>query len=794
MQRIPPDLYQKLEFDKVLHLLEGHCQGQPARARAGALPLLTERSAIERELRLVEECKQGIEGYDPLPIGAYEDLSEALKHLQVEGYVLSVDELMAVRGVLRLFQELAAYFEKERREKYPHLFSLLGPFPFDSTPLAALDAVFDEKGELRPDASPALKKIRRAIVGKQVQIDQEFRRIIQTYRQKGWLSDMVESYRNGRRVLSVPAEYKRQIRGIIHDESATGKTVFIEPEAIIELNNELFDLHMEERSEIQRILRELCARLRPFAPMMAGAQEVVIAYDLIHARARLAVDLQAVRPTLKDRPHLGIRQGRHPLLYLKNRKQERETVPFDLVLHGKNRIVVLSGPNAGGKTILMKSVGLLQLMLQSGMLVPAAENSEMGVFHRLFADIGDQQSLEDDLSTYSSRLENMRRFLENADAHTLVLIDEFGSGTDPKIGGAIAEAILRELNRRKVFGVLTTHYSNLKLFAFKTPGIVNGSMLFDKENLRPTYQFRVGRPGSSFAFEIAAKSGLSPAVLRYARKRTGRNEKAVDELLIDLQREKQEVEEKLAALKEREQMLEKLIRNYEALHRDLEYRRKKHKLETRQQDLQRSAREQRELERLIRELREAQNLEKAKELAAQVRAEKAEAEKEVQSLEQEVYRPLEKALEKRPIRAGDFVRLRNGGTGGRVETVHKNKAVVQVGDLRMTLPLRDLEPAPEPLDRREALGIRTDTVAGKAGFDSRLDIRGMRLEEALQVLQDFLDRALIAGADSLRIIHGKGNGVLRQAVRQKLKEYPAVKSARHPEPEFGGDGVTIVDL
>ena len=500
-------------------------------------------------------------------------------------------------------------------------------------------------------------------------------------------------------------------------------------------------------------------------------------------------------PKLVDKPTLSIRQGYHPLLYLKNKQLNKVTVPFTLELLHDNRILMLSGPNAGGKSITMKSVGLLQLMVQSGMLPPVDDQSEMGVFDNIFADIGDQQSIEDDLSTYSSRLENMRVFLEKADKRTLVLIDEFGSGTDPKIGGAIAESILERLNSRKISGVITTHYSNLKIFAFKTQGIVNGSMHFDKDSLSPTYELKVGRPGSSYAFEIAEKSGLPEDVLSYARRRTGKSTQAVDQLLVDLQREKQEVEEQLEQMKQREKHLDKLIRNYEQLHLDLEVRRKRMKLESKELALQQTAKDNREFEQLIREIREEKNLEKAKELAAQVKEDRRELASEVTALREDIYyTPPQKKEKERGIQVGDHVRMRTGGATGTVESIEKNKAVVLMGQMRMTIKVRDLQPANAPLEVQSTRSVQTDTVAQNATFESKIDIRGMRMEEALQVIEDFVDQALISNTTNLKVIHGKGNGTLRQVVRQKLKEYNVKMDVRHPEPEQGGDGVTLVEI
>ncbi|MCB0521039.1 MAG: endonuclease MutS2 [Saprospiraceae bacterium] len=797
MRLEPKDLYEKLEFDKISALLEKECLGELGKKAVKQLPFLIDKKQIELQLKEVYEYKLSLSNSDRFPLATYEDLAEDLKMLDIEDYVLSEEGFRRINAVLVVMGDVFKFFTPERQKIYPTLFDILRPVTFDKALAEAIGKVFDEEGGIRPDASPELQRIRRQIGNKERELDKVFRSLINTYRSNGWLTDNVESIRNNRRVFSVPSEHKRKIRGIIHDESATGRTAFIEPEPVIEINNDIFDLQQDERREIWRILKELSATLRPYTPSMRQYLQLLTRFDVIMAKARLAYMMNAQMPKIKKGPHLGTEMGRHPLLYLKNINLGRETVPFDLQLFGDNRIVVLSGPNAGGKSILMKSVGLLQLMMQSGMLVPMDEISEMGIFENIFADIGDQQSIEDDLSTYSGRLVNMRNLLEFADGKTLVLIDEFGSGTDPKMGGAIAEAILKELNERKVYGVITTHYSNLKMFAFKNKGIVNGSMLFDQEHLAPTYMFKVGRPGSSYAFEIGQKSGLSPRVLNYARKRTGKNEMAVDELLIDLQREKKEVEDKLATMTEREKQLEKLIKNYEELQRDLEYRRKKFKLEAKEQALQEVARDNKELERLVREIREEQNLEKAKQLVEQQREERKKAEETVMALQKEVYEtPAVQHWEakKGSIQPGDFVKMRSGGATGTVESVGKNSAIVIIGQMRMTVKLRDLEQAREPMDVRNTSSIQSDTVSQNAGFDNNLDIRGMTPQDALKVVEDFVDRALMTSANQLRIVHGKGMGVLRNTVREKLREYRNLKQVYHPANDEGGDGVTLVEL
>ncbi len=794
MELLPKDIYEKLEFDKVLALLEKECAGELGKAAVADIEPITDIQRLEQLLNEAKEAKIIVERRDPFPLGAYADVAEDLRMLEIDGYVLAEEGLRRLNILLLFTRDIFKFFNPGRQLTYPYLYAIIRQVVFNEDLIREIERVIDEEGNIKPDASPELARIRRHIQNKQRDLDRQFRLLIDEYRKKGWLTDNVESFRNGRRVLSVPAEHKRKIRGIIHDESATGRTAFIEPEPVIEINNDIFDLEQEERREIYRILRTLSAVLRPYVPLMQTYREVIIRYDLIQAKGRLASKMKADIPRLTDKPFFGIVQGRHPLLFLKNKYIGKKTVPFDLRLLGANRILVLSGPNAGGKSITMKSVGLLQLMLQSGLLVSVDPMSEMGVFHRLFADIGDQQSLEDDLSTYSSRLSNARLFIEQADARSLVLIDEFGSGTDPLIGGAIAEAVLDELNEKEIFGVITTHYSNLKVYAFKTRGLVNGSMHFDKEKLSPTYELKVGRPGSSYAFEIAVKSGLPEKVLKYARKRVGKNEKAVDELLVDLQREKKEVEDHLISLKKREQEIDKLIKSYDQAFKELEYRRKKMKLDAKEMALQQSAQSSREMERVIREIKEQQNMERAREMAMKAKEERQQLSQEVTSLRESIYSTAAEPGQKdTPIAVGDFVRMRTGGATGKVEAVDKKNAVVMMGDLRMTIKLRDLQHANVPLQVQNTQSIQSD-IDRSVNLPLKLDIRGMRYEEALKVVEEYVDQAILASANSLRIVHGKGNGSLRKAVRTKLREYNVGMKLSHPAPEQGGDGVTVVEL
>ena len=796
MQFEPKDVFKKLEFDKVLDLLEKEALTPMAGEVLRHISPYTDFAEIDTALREVREFKLALEKNDRFPMEAFPDITPDLKMLDIDGYTLQAESFQGILRVLFVMRDIFRFFGGgAKKEIYPKLYDHIRGLSYDEGLAKAIAAVFDDKGDIRPDASPELMRIRKDIQHKLRELDGRFRQIIQEYRAKGWLSDTPESFRNHRRVLSVPSEHKRKIRGIIHDESDTGRTAFIEPEPVIEINNDLFDLEQDERREIFRILRDLSQTIRPYSPVLKQYLDVLVKMDVVHAKARLAMAMRAGMPILKEKPVIGIRKGYHPLLYLKNKGLGRKTIPFELRLNAENHILILSGPNAGGKSVAMKSVGLLQMMVQSGLLIPVHELSEFGVFKQIFADIGDQQSLDDDLSTYSSRLQNARVFLEKATPQTLVLIDEMGSGTDPKPGGAIAEAILRQLHRKGVYAVITTHYSNLKVFAFRNPGILNGNMHFDKDTLSPTYELKVGRPGSSYAFEIAEKSGLSKDLIGYARNRTG-SETAVDDILIELQREKQELEEKLRAVFDKEQNLERLIKSYEGLQHDLDVKRKRLKLDQKEFELRQSSNASREVDRIIKQLKDERNLEKAQQVSAQLRQERVEKARQVDDVNAEVIKLEEQNLpsaSSRPLAEGDFVRLRAGGATGRIESIKGQKATIQMGGLKVHAPLRDLLPVAEPIKQMSTAG--NSDLQQAAMFDAKIDLRGMTKDEALRVLEKFVDNALLSSAPSLRILHGKGDGVLRKVVRQKLREYGHnIGNVYHPEQENGGDGVTIVDL
>ena len=796
----PKDLAQKLEFDKIQELLTNYCLGDLGRAHCADMPLYTEAHKIEALLQEGFEYYQLQQVYQ-FPMRAYSDLSEDMRMLSIEGYVLSLESLRLLRANLSLTQDILRFFEqkKEARQLYPSLFRFLDSIEYEPSLLPLINQILDEEGQVRPNASPELSRLARLKQSKAHELDKRFRQVLMQYQQRNMLADTGESFRNGRRVLAVPAEFKRQVRGIMHDESATGRTVFIEPEEVIDLNNDLFDIEQEERREIFRILRDLSAKLHPYTAHFLGHQRLLTRFDVLQAKTRLTVRLNASKPKLFSKPHYKLEEAFHPLLKLKNAAEGRKTMPFDLHFREPARILILSGPNAGGKSICMKTVGLLQIMLQAGLLLPLGEGSEMGIVEQIFGDIGDQQSIDDELSTYSSRLHNAKYFVEQANERSLVLIDEFGSGTDPKMGGAIAEGILRELNFAGVYGVVTTHYSNLKRFAHEQKGLINGSMVFDQETLSPTYRLQVGRPGSSYAFEIATKTGLQNRIIRYARQRIGVQEENFEDMLIELQRERQKLQEAQELVQMQQKNLDQLIKNYEYAQRDLEFGRKKLKLQVKEQELQDSRQAQQDLQKLMKELREAENAQKAAEqaraLLRQQQREREQLSQKVEHIKEELYEIYTTQDSPTKIEVGCQVRLRDGQSTGLVREIKRKEAIVEVGNMQLTIPLRDLVRLENPLEiKKEVSGVRTDIVKKTFAFEPKLDIRGMRYEDALSTVENFLDEALLANVKEVSIIHGRGTGTLKKAAWFKLREYRSVRRIYHPEQHQGGEGATFVEF
>ncbi len=789
----PKDIFEKLEFNKVLSAIKEECQGELGKLYFDQIKVHTDKETIVSLIEEVDEWKKAIERSSEIPFSQYEAIDQDLFLLSKEGYVLEVESIQRIHRIIHLGTSISNYFQDYTVHKVmPNLTKLGLSMQIETKMAKEIIRVFDEEGNVRPDASAELAKISKAIVSKERETSKVFKQEVSMYKERGFLTEGFESVRNGRTVLMVAAEYKRKIPGIIHDESATGKTVFIEPESTLALNNEVHNLYAERRAEIYKIVRELCNFLRPYISQIAHAAEVVAKLDTVRAKAKYALRIKASKPSIISKPIFAIKEAYSPVLYLRMKDTENRIIPFTLELLNKNHFLILSGPNAGGKSVALKSVGLLQLMIQSGILVCANENSKFGIFTKIFADIGDQQSIDDDLSTYSSHLANMKQVLDNADELSLVLIDEFGSGTDPKIGGGIAEAILKQLQEKKVCGMVTTHYSNLKFFAYKNIGFVNGCMEFDMKGLKPTYQLIIGKPGSSFAFEIATKTGLPEEVIEYAKKRAGKHEQSIEEMLISLQTERQEFEAKMSKVLEKEEKLDRLVKSYETLHSELEIKRKKVKLDQKQTALYSNAEVQKELQKKIKELKSIADAEAALKKLEEKKKETETIVEQIEEIKTDLYKHQVKS--KNEIKVGSYAQMRNGTSIGKVLSIDKDLAELELGFFKMKVPLRDLIHTEKPIEKWGEKSINTVGVSTTQKFETKLDLRGYRTEDAMQFLEEFLEQAIINNAHELRIIHGVGNGTLKRNVHSKFKEYRDIKEYWHPEEKLGGEGVTYVKM
>jgi len=788
--QISPSAEEQIEFHKIREILSTYTRGEAGRNLCLELHPSTDIDLIRMRVNEVYEFTSITSLPERIQLSAYSDITTAINHLAIEGYVLPQEDIHEVGRQMEQVQRLFTFFQNpDWKREFPNILSWLSRVSDPSKLIRQVRIILDDKGDVRPDASPQLLTISRAKEAEGARLNREFVKLISKYKNEGYLADTVESIRSGRRVLCVTAEHKRQIKGIIHDESTTGRTVFIEPELIVEINNNIIELEAEFKKEVYRLLKELCAHLRPYQEDIDNITHLIRYWDFIQSMAAMGISYKGNRARLQEEATLHLLQARHPLLYLKNKAKGRDIISFDLRLQPPNRILILSGPNAGGKSILLKATGLIQVMAQCGMLIPVDGGSIIGVMSRISVDIGDQQSIEEDLSTYSSRLKNMKEALSAASESTLVLVDEFGSGTDPKIGGAIAEAILDAIVQRQAFGVITTHYPNIKTYAHNTKGVVNGAMMFDKEKIIPTYQLKIGKPGSSFAFEIAERTGLPEEVIAYARKRAGTQAVDMEDLIHDLDGKVVKLDAEIKKTSEKQYELDRLIANYEQLRLDLEIKRKKFKIDQKKASLNETTQYSQEMNRLVKDLKKEKDAEKAKEQIEKIKARQNQVQAEIKSLAEEL---VVIPGTKKDFKTGDYVKLKSTQQIGSIDRLEKNRAVITIGQLQMTLPLDELLPAGAPIEVNPHRSIKSDTV-DYTRFENELDIRGMPPEEATMYLERFIDAAFMSSRDNIRIVHGKGTGTLRSLVARIMKSYP-FKSIRHPDHKEGGDGVTLGEL
>ena len=790
----PDNAADKLGFLEIKALIKEKCLSQAGKMMIDRIQPQYKFDLIDRFLRQTSEFKDLLQHDSPLPIDHFYPMKETVEKIRVEGTFLLEEELFRVMLSLRTVYALIRYFQ-EREDQYPQLHLLFEHLPIEKNVLRQIEAVIDERGKVKDNASKALLDLSQQIQKTELEARKRLDTVFKQAQQNGWTADGNLTIRDGRLCIPILAENKRKIKGLIHDESATGQTAFIEPEEVFHLNNKVRDLNFEYRREVVRILTALTDLLRPHVALLVAYHGLLTKIDFVRAKALFALDIDAQMPELSKAADIRLINAKHPLLMLSVKQEEHQhVVPLNLTIDQTDRILLVSGPNAGGKSVCMKTVGLLQLMVQSGMLVPCDSESRFGVFRKFFADIGDDQSIDSDLSTYSAHLSKMKHFSQFATDKTLVLIDEFGTGTDPQFGGPIAEAVLEVLNKIGVRGVVTTHYSNLKIFASHTNGIENASMLFDNQAMKPLYILQIGKPGSSYAFEIAQNIGLPREVLDLARQKIGVQQKKVDSLLVDLEREKKEVYETRTAIRLREKTLQDQQEELNALKSYLDENRSTLLKEAKQEARQIIKDANKLVENTISEIRTSgAEKDQTKKLRAKLQ----------QTADQLKDKPLVKAKVSRPsslapdtdIAIGDWVRMLDTGNDAEVIEIAKNNLILALGDLRTVVKKNKVEKIRGKEKAKAVKKQRAFSATGDvADFHPEIDVRGMRTEDALHKIEQVLDRALMIGYPSLKIVHGKGDGILRRFIRDYLRKYSHVSRFEDEHPDRGGDGITYAYL
>ncbi len=800
----PQNLEEKLGFDRIRKILHDLCISPLGQALVEDIAFSIEYELINQTTQQVAEFCDILQQEESFPQQNYIDARDHLRKAAPEGAFLLEAEFFDLKLSLSTIFQCLKYFKRAQEDRYPRLQEIVEEVIFDKSLISKIELVIDDRGKLRDDASFHLRQIRAAIIAEEKNLRKRLDQIIKSNKKNGYTPDDLDvTIRNGRLVLPMIAEHKRKIRGIVHGESATGQTVFMEPADVIDMNNYISELQYEERREIVRILTQLTDELRPHLETLHQAFRFLAEMDFIQAKAKLALEMQAVCPQFHKKCVVDWREARHPLLHLAFMEQGKQVIPLNLSLHPDQRILLISGPNAGGKSVSLKTVGLVQYMFQSGLLVPMDEKSTIGLFKDIFIDIGDEQSIENDLSTYSSHLTNMKFFLKMADKHSLCLIDEFGTGTEPQMGGAIAEAILERLYHAQCTGVLTTHYANLKLFAEQNPGIVNGAMQFNLSTLEPSYSLEVGKPGSSYAFEIAQKIGLPDEVISKARDNAGTQKVNFDDVLKDLELEKKRLEVINHSLESKEDKLKQVTQEYDKLKAYLDKEKRRILDQAKREGRELIMAANRKIEQTIREIKENQaQKEKTRELRQDLEALKEDLTPEL-PLEPEVLSPQEeeasiKVIEGE-IQVGDFVRLKGQNTIGEVIARKGKDLEILIGDLKSNVKLNRLERISKKEFKKEEKNLNTrfkgiNIHEKQANFNTKLDLRGKRGEEALLILDTFMDDAILLNQSQLQIVHGKGDGILKKLVREQLKKYPQISRMSFEHPDRGGEGITLVSM
>lgn len=812
----PQSLEQKIGFVQVRESISALCTSASGRGYCTSMAMLTDYEAVRRALGATAEMLAIVQGDESFPLEAVADMGQLLRGVRPAGTFLPAADMLAVRRALGVMGAVAEFFAKRRGEdgdgsgSCPLLSDVARDMVTFPQLCSAIDRVLDRYGNVKDSASAELAEIRHRLTSMSGTVNSVLRRVMARAVQEGVLeADASPAMRDGRLVVPVSPMNKRRIQGIVHDESASGKTVFIEPAEVVEVNNRIRELQMEEHREIARILSELTAQMRPHIDEMLHSADLLGHLDFIHAKALYAVEVGGCNPSLSREPEIEWYHACHPGLLASLSRQGKEVVPLDIILTPKHRILIISGPNAGGKSVCLKTVGVVQYMAQCGVLPPVYENSHFGVFSDIFVDIGDDQSLEDDLSTYSSHLRNMRLFLGKGSGSSLVLIDEFGGGTEPQIGGAIAQAILKQMNLKQMWGVITTHYQNLKHFAEDTEGLVNGSMLYDRHLMRPLFKLSIGNPGSSFALEIARKIGLPEEILHDAEAIVGSEYVNMDKYLLDIARDRRYWENKRAAIRMKEKKIDQVLERYETEAEDLRVRRREIIGDAKKEAERILSSSNAAIERTIHDIKKAQ-AEKERTAEARKRLEEEKAAMEKSSGEHPLLAKAPRSKKRKapvqpsdscPIAVGDTVKLDGEGTPGKVLEIEGKNAVVAFGMLKTTVKLNRLKHTTAKIPTGDSKGASfvsssTNDAARERqlNFKQDIDVRGMRVDEAVQAVTYFIDDAIQFSASRVRILHGTGTGALRQYIRSYLSTVPGVRSFHDEDVRFGGAGITVVNL
>jgi DNA mismatch repair protein MutS2 len=804
----PENFEQKIDFHKIRQSIDSFCLSPLGQEKIGEMQFSTSFEEIDRRLSQTDEFIRILQEEDSFPTDHFYDVRPVLRRLHVEGSWIDQNALLELRRSLQTIYGIVAFLRRDEdgNPKYPHLLALAGNVVVYPDLIKKIDTILDDSGQVKDSASPQLADIRRRLTTTMNSVSKILNTILRNAQSEGFVDrDVTPAMRDGRLVIPVDPSHKRRIRGIVHDESASGKTVYIEPAEVVEANNRIRELENEERREIIRILTDFTDYLRPFLPDLLEAYEFLGWIDFIRAKAKFSRQIHAIKPVVENRPEIDWVQAVHPLLYLSLQKQNRQVVPLDIALNRENRLLIISGPNAGGKSVCLKTVGLLQYMVQCGLPIPVKENSRVGIFNDIFIDIGDEQSIENDLSTYSSHLLNMKFFLKNCNEKSLLLIDEFGSGTEPQIGAAIAEALLDQFNRKQSFGVITTHYRNLKQYAAEHPGVINGAMLYDRHQMQPLFRLSIGNPGSSFAVEIARKIGLPEEVIDRAAEIIGSDAINIDKYLQDISRDKRYWERKRNEIRRERKRASELSAKYQAELEEIEKQKKEILSQAKLQAEQLLAESNARIEKVIREIRQSQA---EKERTKQVRRSLNEFRERVERKEDETNerskfrspRKKKKPQEKVTLLPGDAVRLKGQTVAGKILEIQGQKAWVVFGSIKSTVPIDKLEKVSQRQLKKEIKATPSDSNMReliherKLKFKPDIDVRGMRGDEALQAVMYFIDDAIQLGISRVRILHGTGTGALRQIIREYLGTVDGVTHFQDEHVELGGAGITVVDL